>query len=232
MSVSFWHWAKNVGTFTKKLSARGSYLLLRVPGNVLGNNSFSKRKKFFSSSDIEWSFFRLLWKLFGGPAKTVIHLSKGTIWEKYFPWKKHVFFIQFRKNTQKSSALWLNFFNGISRRACYLSKKDILIKFFMGMFSQVTVIEPARHFLTSVKKIFCRFVINAPYLSTSPFGWFWVLLEKDHCFSINFGHQFRNLFPDFYRKVFSWIFRSCVLRIQKNIYRDFFRKCFLVSFGY
>ena len=110
------------------------------------------------------------------------------------------FFIQFRKNSQKSSALWHNFFNGISRRACYLSKKDILIKVFMGMFSQVTVIEPARHFLTSSKKkFFCRFVINAPYLSTSPFGWFWVLLEKDHCFSINFGHQFRNLLPDFYR---------------------------------
>ena len=88
------------------------------------------------------------------------------------------FFIHFRNISQKLPALWHNFSHGISRRACYLYKKDILIKFFMGMFSQVTVIEPARHFSNFGKKIFCRFVINAPYLSTSPFGWLLSSLGK------------------------------------------------------
>ena len=82
------------------------------------------------------------------------------------------------------------------------------------------------------RKKFCRIVKAAPYVSRLPFGWLFEFSGKNYCFSINFRHQFRKLFPDFYRKVFSWIFRSCVPRIQRNIYRDFFRKCFLVSFGF
>ena len=110
MSVSFWQWAKNVGAFTKTISARVSYLLLRVPGKVLGNNSFSKRK-YFSRHQISSEIFSVFCRnFFGGPAKTVIHLSKGTIWEKYFSWEKYVLFYSFSENQSKSSGLVAQFF--------------------------------------------------------------------------------------------------------------------------
>ena len=134
------------------------------------------------------------------------------------------FFIHFRKNSRKSSAFWHSCFNGISRRACYLAKKDILIKFFMRMFSQVTVIEPARHFSTFGKKSFCRIVKAAPYVSRLPFGWLFEFSGKRPLFLNQFQTSISEIFSGLLPISFQLVFRSCVLRIHRNIFGVFLKR--------
>ena len=71
-------------------------------GMFWGTTVFRKENS-FSRHQISSEFFSVFCQnFFGGPAKTVIHLSKGTIWEKYFPWKKYVFFsFNFGKTVKK-----------------------------------------------------------------------------------------------------------------------------------
>ena len=74
-------------------------------GMFWGTTVFRKENT-FSRHQISSEIFSVFCQnFFGGPAKTVIHLSKGTIWEKYFPWKKYVLFHSISEKQSKKFSL-------------------------------------------------------------------------------------------------------------------------------
>ena len=102
LAIRFGQWGKKVGAFTEKISAGESYLLLPVPRKVLENNSFSKERDFFSSSDIEWKIFRLLSKPFRGAFINCNSLVQRKHLRELFSLKKVcTFFFIFGKSVKK-----------------------------------------------------------------------------------------------------------------------------------
>ena len=80
-------------------------------GESFEEQQFFKKKLFFFRHQISSEIFSVFCRNFlGRPAKTVIHLSKGTIWEKFFSWEKYVLFYSFSENQSKNSGLVAQFF--------------------------------------------------------------------------------------------------------------------------
>ena len=198
MSISFGQWAKKVEAFAKKFSAGETYLLLRVPRKVIENNSISKRKDFFRHQTSSEKFSVFYRNFFDGPAKTAIHLSKGKIWEYYFPWKKYVLFYSFSENQSKTSGLMAKFFQWDFKESMLPIQKKTFWYFdhvFHGNVFASYCHWAGETFFNLWQKNFCRIVKTAPYVSRLPFGWLFEFSGKKTLFV----NQFQKMFPDFYR---------------------------------
>ena len=171
MSKKVWGFFQNVFSGRIKTSACPEE---NFEGQQFFENIFFSRHQ--PSSETFSVFCR---NFFSEPAKTAIHLSKGIIWEKYFPWKKVcTFLFIFGKSVKKFRPCGTIFPMGFQEEHATYTKKTFWSNFSWECFRKLPSLSRRDIFRTLANKYFYRFVKNAPYLSTSPFGWLLSSLGK------------------------------------------------------
>ena len=150
------------------------------PGESFEEQQFFKKKLFFFRHQISSEMFSVFCRNFlGRPAKTVIRLSKGTIWEKYIFHEKSMYFsFNFGKTLKKVQPCGSIFSMGFQEEHATYTKKTFWSNFSWECFRKLPSLSRRDIFRTLANKYFYRFVKNAAYLSTSPFGWLLSSLGK------------------------------------------------------
>ena len=148
-------------------------------GKFCGTTVFQKEIIFFSSSDIEWNIFRILSKLFRRACKNCNSFVQRNNLRKITSLKKVcTFLFIFGKSVKKFRPCGTVFPMGFQGEHATYTKKTFWSNFSLECFRKLPSLSRRDIFRPLANKYFYRFVINAPYLSTSPFGWLLSSLGK------------------------------------------------------